>query len=116
MRSIASNISHFSSRELSILFKKARRVLTHPGLHILIAPAKNSSGRILVVTPRKIGNAPIRNKIRRRIKSIFYENRLFEMDFDCIVIIKPSGTLLSFENLRDLLTTTLKRYCYEETN
>lgn len=114
MPRIASSISHFSAKELSILFKKARRVLTHPGLHVLVAPTKNPHGRILVVTSRKIGNAPTRNRIRRRLKAIFYEERLFEKQVDCIVIVKPGGAQLDYNNLKELLTSTLERYVLEK--
>lgn len=103
-------ISEFSSRELSVLFKKARRVLTQPGFHILVAPATRPYGRILVVTSRKIGNAPERNKIRRRLKAIFYEERLFEKLLDCIVIVKSAGVHADFVVLKKLLVDLLERH------
>ena len=54
-------ISHFSEKEVSQLFKVAKRVLQQPTLDILMAPHKHQDGRILVVTPKKVGNAPQRN-------------------------------------------------------
>ena len=94
-------------QEIAVIFKKARRVIKHPGLDILVM-ATTHPGRILVVTSRRVGNAPARNKVRRRLKAIFYEEKLATYGYDCIVIIKPGGTELTFETLRDLLMQALK--------
>ncbi|MCX5922553.1 MAG: ribonuclease P protein component [Candidatus Dependentiae bacterium] len=61
------------------------------------------TGRILVVTPRRIGNAPERNKIRRQLKALYYELKLAERGYDCVVIIKPEGKKLAFEAIKQLL-------------
>ncbi len=96
-------ISRFTKQEISEIFKKARRAVRRPGLDILCAPAAKKTGRILVITPRKVGSAPQRNLVRRRLKAIFYEKKLFERGFDCVVIVKKPGVLLTFETLGDLL-------------
>ncbi len=112
----AQTISHFSPKEISQLFKKARRVLTHPGLHILVAPANQSLGRVLVVTSRKIGNAPTRNKIRRQLKAIFYEEKLYEKGADCVVIVKLGGPNLDFPHLKELLLKAFAIYATTQTH
>jgi len=106
----ARSTAAFSKREISVLFKKARRVYAQPGFHILVAPATLSYGRILIVTSRKVGNAPTRNKIRRRLKAIFYEERLFEKQLDCIVIVKPDGARSDFTTLKNLLKEVVDRH------
>jgi len=104
MARIAREITRFSSKKaIDELFKKARRVVKHPGLHILIAPAKHEIGHILIIVPRKVGSAPERNKLRRQIKSIFYENKLYTRGLDCIAIIKPEATQLNFSQLKEML-------------
>lgn len=105
---IAREITRFNSKVgIDQLFRNARRVIKHPNLHILIATAQQKIGRILIITPRKVGNAPERNKIRRRLKSIFYEEKLYEKGLDCIVIVKKKGCSLSFKELKDLLLQAL---------
>lgn len=101
-------ISRFTKDEVSKIFKKARRAVQHPGLDILCAPATGQTGRILVITPRKVGSSPQRNLIRRRLKSIFYEEKLFERELDCVVIIKKQGIDLSLEKLDALLKKALE--------
>lgn len=108
--SISSLISKFSRQEINELFKVAKKYLKHPALDILLSPATHGEfGRILVITPKKIGNAPERNKIRRRLKAIFYESRLYELDYDCVVLVKKEGSSLSFDELKMLLTDTLMK-------
>lgn len=103
MLKISKEISNFHPKEIARLFRKAKRVLRHPGLDILCAPTKYDFGRILVVTSRKVGKATKRNLIRRRIKALFYEEKLYESRLDCIVIIKKEGITLSFNELKGIL-------------
>ncbi len=99
----------FTTKEIRLLFKKARRVLKHSGLDVLSAPATLDQGRLLVITSRKVGNAPQRNKIRRRIKAIFHEEQLAKLKQDIIVIVKKEGIKLSFEELKKLLIASLEK-------
>lgn len=94
-------------KDIRTLFARATRVLRQPGLDVLLAPTTNSIGRILVVAARRVGNAPERNKVRRRLKSIFHEERLYQQLYDCIVIIKIGGAKLPFKDLKESL---LKAY------
>jgi ribonuclease P protein component len=57
--------------------------------------------RVLIVAWR-VGNVG-RNLIRRRIKSIFYEEKLFTFGFDCVVIAYKKIVMLSFDQLKHLL-------------
>lgn len=98
----------FTPQEVRTCFKKARRVLTHPGFDILIAPAAYNQGRILVVTARRVGNSPERNKIRRQFKAIFHEEKLFELPFDCIIITKPGAQEIPFTDKKEILISTLR--------
>jgi len=100
---------HFSNSEVSQLFKTAKRVFRNPALDVICAPQKLSHGRLLVVVPKRIAKAHRRNKIRRQIKAIFYESNLFEYPYDCIVIIKPKGLTLSFDELSSLIKMIPKK-------
>ena len=53
----------------------------------MFAPAQKDFGRLLLVVPKFFGNAPKRNKLKRRLKSVYINNKLFEHKFD--VSIKP---------------------------
>ena len=95
-------LTRFTQHEIDYAFKNARRVIAHPGIHILLAPKQKELGRILVIASRKIGNAVQRNKLKRQLRSVFNENKLFENPFDCIVLFKKSSEF-SFDDLKKLL-------------
>lgn len=93
--------------EIEKIFKQARRYLRHSGLDILLHPAAGPAS-LLVITPKAIGNSPERNKVRRRLKAIFYEANLNASGFDCIIIIKKPGINLSYDFLKELLQKAYK--------
>ena len=101
--SIMKKISKFTKREIDFLFQHARRIVRTGFCTILAAPRQAEFGRMLIVTSRKVGNAPERNLIRRRIKAIVYEEKLFEHSFDCAVIAQKKLTELSFDQLKILI-------------
>lgn len=98
--SIERKYTSFTQNEISLAFKNARTSFTRPGVHILISPGQKEFGRILIIASRKVGSAIARNKIKRQLKSIFYELKLFEKPLDCIVILKPTITQLDFQDLQ----------------
>jgi ribonuclease P protein component len=102
MTALIRKITQFSSREIDLLWKQARRVVQHNGLALLKAPRSGSFGRILMVIPKRVGNAPIRNKLRRQIRHIFYENKLHEGASDWIVIARPGAHEIPFAALQNL--------------
>ncbi len=108
MASLVRKITKFRKQEIDQLFSKARRVLKHDGLHLLKAPRQLDFGRILIIVPKRVGNAPTRNKLRRQIKAIFYENKLHEQEFDWIAIVKPPATHLTFAHLQELFLQALQ--------
>ncbi len=103
MSRIAGKITRFTQKEIDKLFDTAQRQVRNPALDILLGPRQKNFGRILIIISRKVGNAPERNKIRRRLKSIFYKEKLYETPYDYIVIVKKEAVALSFEALKELL-------------
>lgn len=97
------DLSRLTRSEISAIFDKARCLLRHTSLTLLCAPTPASHGRVLVITSKKLGNAPARNKIRRKIKALFYEEKLFTHMVDCVFIIKKPGMALSLQELKELI-------------
>lgn len=102
MPRIARAITQFTKQEIDTLFKTARRVHAQSGITILRAPRQGTIGRILIVIPKKVGNAPTRNKLRRQLKALFYEHKLYEKEFDWIALLRPNAHQLSFKQLQEL--------------
>lgn len=97
------SLSSFKKSEIKTLFKTACTKVSVPGITIKIAPQQGKLGRILIVTPKKMGNAPERNLMRRRLKSIFYEQKLFESSFDVLVFVTNPALSIPFSALQELL-------------
>jgi ribonuclease P protein component len=96
MARIIRELSRFSKSEIDRFFATARRIVSHPGLTILVAPRQKDFARILIIASRKVGNAPFRNKIRRQMKAVFYENKLYNQEFDCALIARKEIAHLTF--------------------
>ena len=97
------SLSSFKKSEIQTLFKTARTKISFPGITIKVAPKQGEIGRILIVTPKKMGNAPQRNLMRRRLKSIFYEQKLYECPFDLLVFVTHPALALPFITLQELV-------------
>lgn len=96
-------LSSFTRDEVSALFKRARAKVRLPGLRILRASASGKVGRVLIVTPRKVGNSPERNLIRRRIRAIYREGMLYQHPYDCVVLVGKECLLIPFDELRRII-------------
>lgn len=96
----------FTSAERTTLFKEARLVHRQPELDIRLLKKNTEAslpGRLLVITPKKVGSAPQRNLIRRRLKSLFYEEGLYKIPADLLIYCKKGSTDLSFAKLKNIL-------------
>lgn len=94
-----------SSFQVRDLLAQSVRVLRHPGLDFLCLPASELSAGLVVITPRAVGTAPARNKIRRRLKSIFRRNQERYGAFVWFVFVRPPSAALTFAQLEQLFAT-----------
>jgi ribonuclease P protein component len=99
--------SRFTSKERTHLLRSAKLIHRQPELDIrsLTRFAETSilPGRILIITPRKIGTAPERNRIRRRFKALFREEKIFSHGQDFLVYCRKGSTDLTFQQLKTIL-------------
>jgi ribonuclease P protein component len=96
-------LSHFSRKEVQQFFASARSAFKSDALTVLIAPRTKDCSHLLVVASRKVGNACQRNKIKRRLRAIFYENKLYEKPGDLAIIVRKPATGLTFDELKTLI-------------
>ncbi len=96
-------LTKFTKKEIDVLFKIAKPVIKNKYAVILSAPATKDFGLILIIVSKKIGSAPVRNLLRRRVKHIFYENKLYDYKRDIIFIARKDVVTLSFDELANLL-------------
>ena len=102
-KGILSTLTKWSDRAIYLLYKQASTIASHPELVIKRAPSSDTIGKFLFVIPKKVGTAPERNLIRRRLKAIVYEHQLYTKGYNCLFLIKPSAKNLSFGQLAELV-------------
>lgn len=103
------NISRFTKKEIDNLFQDGKAVYKSKELVILTAPCLLSSSRILLITSRKVGNAPERNLLRRWGRAIFYEERLFELGKHAVIIFKSPAKNLLFDQFKEILIKSIHK-------
>jgi ribonuclease P protein component len=96
-----TSFTKFSETEIRALLKSARLVLANNAIKIKRAPAAQLPGRLLIIIPRKVGNAPARNKLRRQLKALFYQNKLHTNLFDVVIMAYPPIAEASFAQLQE---------------
>ncbi|MBI2344904.1 ribonuclease P protein component [Candidatus Dependentiae bacterium] len=97
------HISKFGKKELDNFFTVAKAAKKNQAFTILKAPATHVFGKILIMVPKAYGNAPERNKLKRRFKAIFINNKLYEHRLDLVIITRPTAKNYDFDKLSQLL-------------
>jgi ribonuclease P protein component len=101
-------ITSFSKKELDHFFEIARPALKVAGLTFLYASRIHKNARILIITSKKVGSAPERNKIRRRLKELFHKNNGQKLLYDLVIITQKVAITYSFDELKLFLEKAIK--------
>jgi ribonuclease P protein component len=100
----AGLVSKFEQHEIDAIFKNGRCIVKTEDATILAAPAAKDFARILLIASRKTGNSVQRHLLRRRIKSVFFQEKMYaKLGHDIIFIAKKSIMQRSFQEIKDLL-------------
>lgn len=100
--SVARCITQLTRTDIVRLLRKGRRIYQSPKLDVRVHPSQYTVGRILIIIPKRVGNAPQRNTIRRRLKSLFYQKQLYTYGYDWAWFIKPAGGSISYHELQHI--------------
>ena len=106
----------FSKPEIDAAFKAALLLNKTEGIKLLQTPAHilrsfettasqspqdgRAFGKFLIITPRSCGKAHERNLIRRRLKAIYFEQKLYQKRVTTIALIYSGAMKLSFDHLK----------------
>jgi len=116
----------FKREEVKKALASAKVVSTILGLRLLqvVSPSKEASatniknsillsgachGKLLIVTPRRSGKACQRNRLRRQIKAIYYEEKLYQRPVASILFVYKQANDLSFEQIKSFLEAHLAK-------
>lgn len=101
MVSLGRHISLWKKDERLKALSQARPIFRSPLFDIRILPKQDEIARIIVITPKKVGSAPYRNLLKRRSRSIFYQEKMYQSSFDWIIFFRPSKSILDYKNLHE---------------
>ena len=104
----------FKKREIDQAFNKAKFKAKRLGFKLLQAVPEQAQpnqmpnhGKLLIIISRASGKAHDRNKIRRQIKAIFYEEKLYQKPIASILIVYKEAMQLSFDEIKTFLKETI---------
>ena len=101
MNATYKELYRFSKKEVELAFSQALTTNSIPGLKLLQTSTKEiSHGKILIVVPKKTGKAHDRNRIKRQIKALFYEEKLYEKPIVSIILVYKQALDLSYSELK----------------
>ena len=94
----------FTKSEAKDALKASKLRKSIPGLKLLQAPDPSLlHGKLLVVIPRAFGKAHDRNLLRRRLRSIYFEEKLYVRPIITIAICYKEAQKLTFAELKTFL-------------
>lgn len=111
----------FKKKEIDAAFKSARMRQQTRGLKLLQAPFADvvrrsgtkedrpTHGKLLIITSRAVGKAHDRNRIRRQLKAIFYEEQLYTQPIISILIVYKQALELDFNQLKRFLRSAFSQ-------
>ena len=101
---VPKDLSRFTKKEINAVFEAAFSVYKDNFITILAArPSIKPYGRILLITLVKLETLQNGTKIRRQIKSIVQENKLYEKSQDMVFIVKSLASKPSFDSIRSIV-------------
>jgi ribonuclease P protein component len=100
MKSVFGSISAFTHKEIEQFFRSIIFFNKSVDLKFMVSIAQRDYGRILMIMPKKFGNAPKRNKLKRQLRSLSIKNKWYEVKIDIAVkpLSKISPNYLDLEN------------------
>ena len=104
-------VKSLSRKEIIALIKSARVQRRIPGLDIKAAPKGGATSHLLIIISAKVAIAPLRNLIRRRLKALFYEEKLFlHSSHDWVIYVKKEALSYSYQELKSILLPIFSHY------
>ncbi len=100
-----------TKKEIDCAFKSAQTKKYFNGIKMLVSPSSclldDSVGKLLIIIPRTSGKAHNRNLFRRRLKAIFYTEKLFTQHHVWILMAQKRALSLDFDTLKKFLVSTI---------
>ena len=88
---------------------KNRRFIASPGIVLYIKKKEENHARVGITVKKKIGNAVVRNKVKRQLRMIIQNIYKFDEEFDSIFLIKEKYLENDFESNKNIVNSLYKK-------
>lgn len=96
------------SQEFSEIIKN-RQFYSSKVMTLYVKEKKEDQNRVGLSVSKKIGNAVVRNKVKRQLRMMVQETYTFHENFDTIILIREQFTKESYESNKKVLELLLKK-------
>lgn len=91
-----------SNNEFALIMKKGK-AYKEKNFIIFLYDKKEKYYRIGIAVQKKIGNAVVRNKIKRQIKEIITKNSIALTNNDCIILVRKEILNIDYKTIEEKL-------------
>lgn len=104
-----------NKRDFLFLFKEGKRY-KDKYFNLVYFPNSLSSSRMAVIVSKEVGNAVVRNKMKRWMRDLFRRNKEYlKHNLDILIIIKKDIQETSWTNLRENYLRAVKSIGEEQS-
>ena len=102
-------VNRIKSNEDFALTIKTGKYFNAGIFHFALLPTDNNYLRVGISVSKKLGNAVIRNKIKRQVRAICDHNLDFEKSYDLVIIVKQKFLENTFQQNQELFCSYLSK-------
>jgi len=89
------------NNSIAHIVRCARFLFTTDALTIKAAAHTAPPGKLILIVPKKIGSAPVRNRIRRRLRELFRTSSIGQQ-YHLVIFVKRPFDDISYTQLKEL--------------
>jgi ribonuclease P protein component len=114
--SFVRSLFSFTKKEVDCAFQVCYKKDTIPGLKLLQSSSGKEllQGKILIIIPKRVGNACQRNRLRRKIREIFYAKHFFEKKAVSVLLVYSEAKLLTSDQIEYFLAPHFQNQSIEK--
>lgn len=96
------------TREFAAIMNR-RKFYTCPSFAIYVKERAQEHARVGISVGKKMGNAVVRNKIKRQVRSMVQDIYTFEENFDTIILVRVKYHQENYGNNKKMLESLVKK-------
>lgn len=86
---------------------KSKKFISNEAYVVYYQSKAKEINRYGITVGKKLGNAVVRNKVKRQVRMIVYELSCFSLEYDCIIIVREKYINNKYIHNKELLRKLL---------